>query len=331
MGERLRSHDGPGERAVGDHRRSCEQLFTVRTLTADVASIDDDVDVLMLVHPKDLSPAHAVRDRPVRPARRTRCSSFVDPQSENDPAGQQPGNPTRRWRHRCSSLGPLFEAWGVEFDPRQVLGDRQLGSDSARCGRTERAAAALAILGFDASRPGREGRRDGDARLVNVDDRGPVQEAERRTHQVRAAAAVERRRRSAAGRAVRVAAGPAVAARWLQADGERYAIAARVTASSKSAYPDGKPAAEPAPVPSAAGGAQAESAERREPVLVADTDCWPTRCGCARRTSSGSGFAMAWANNGDFVANAVDNLAGSSDLISIRGRAELLPPLHRGR
>ena len=29
----------------------------------------------------------------------------------------------------------------------------------------------------------------------------------------------------------------------------------------------------------------------------------------------------AFANNGDFVVNAVDNLGGSSDLISIRGRA----------
>ena len=40
----------------------------------------------------------------------------------------------------------------------------------------------------------------------------------------------------------------------------------------------------------------------------------------------GQHFAMAWANNGDFVANAVDNLAGSGDLISIRGRQSFFRP-----
>jgi ABC-type uncharacterized transport system involved in gliding motility auxiliary subunit len=35
---------------------------------------------------------------------------------------------------------------------------------------------------------------------------------------------------------------------------------------------------------------------------------------------------MAWANNGDFLANAVDNLAGSGDLISIRGRQSFFRP-----
>src|SRR5690606_29247024 len=33
-----------------------------------------------------------------------------------------------------------------------------------------------------------------------------------------------------------------------------------------------------------------------------------------------------WANNGDFIANALDNLAGSSDLISIRGRQSFFRP-----
>ena len=35
----------------------------------------------------------------------------------------------------------------------------------------------------------------------------------------------------------------------------------------------------------------------------------------------GQQIQNAFANNGDFIVNAVDNLGGSSDLISIRGRA----------
>ena len=47
-----------------------EQLFTVRTLTADVDHIDKDVDVLMVVHPKQLPAEDPVRHRPIRHARR---------------------------------------------------------------------------------------------------------------------------------------------------------------------------------------------------------------------------------------------------------------------
>src|SRR5690606_18730769 len=63
------------------------ELLDVRTLGNDVASIDDDVDVLMLVHPKNLSPGtlYAIDQFVMRGGK---LIAFLDPQSENDPAGQ---------------------------------------------------------------------------------------------------------------------------------------------------------------------------------------------------------------------------------------------------
>jgi ABC-type uncharacterized transport system involved in gliding motility auxiliary subunit len=43
----------------------------------------------------------------------------------------------------------------------------------------------------------------------------------------------------------------------------------------------------------------------------------------------GQRVAQAWANNGDLVANALDNMAGSTDLISVRGRATFTRPFDR--
>jgi ABC-type uncharacterized transport system involved in gliding motility auxiliary subunit len=40
-------------------------------------------------------------------------------------------------------------------------------------------------------------------------------------------------------------------------------------------------------------------------------------------------MSQAFANNGDFVTNALDNLSGSSALISIRGRATFSRPFER--
>jgi ABC-type uncharacterized transport system involved in gliding motility auxiliary subunit len=43
----------------------------------------------------------------------------------------------------------------------------------------------------------------------------------------------------------------------------------------------------------------------------------------------GQRVAQPWANNGDLVFNAIDNLAGSDDLISVRGRAAFSRPFTR--
>ena len=43
----------------------------------------------------------------------------------------------------------------------------------------------------------------------------------------------------------------------------------------------------------------------------------------------GQRLTQALANNGDLVQNALDNLAGSADLISVRGRASFTRPFER--
>src|SRR5512138_1517263 len=106
---------------------SIEQLreqLQVRTLATDIATIDKDVDVLMVVHPKDLPPKtlYAI-DQYVMGG--GKLIAFVDPQSENDPAGQQGG--PMSMTPRSSSLGPLLDAWGIAYDSGKVLGDRGLG------------------------------------------------------------------------------------------------------------------------------------------------------------------------------------------------------------
>jgi ABC-type uncharacterized transport system involved in gliding motility auxiliary subunit len=43
----------------------------------------------------------------------------------------------------------------------------------------------------------------------------------------------------------------------------------------------------------------------------------------------GQRVAQAWAHNGDLILNAIDNLAGSTDLISVRGRSTFTRPFER--
>jgi ABC-type uncharacterized transport system involved in gliding motility auxiliary subunit len=48
-----------------------------------------------------------------------------------------------------------------------------------------------------------------------------------------------------------------------------------------------------------------------------------------QRQFLGQRIAQAFANNGDFIANILDNLSGSNALISIRGRASFSRPFER--
>lgn len=64
-------------------------------------------------------------------------------------------------------------------------------------------------------------------------------------------------------------------------------------------------------------------------VVVADTDFLSDRLWVQTQNFFGQRLANAFANNGDFVVNTIDNLLGSGDLIGIRGRATFSRPFTR--
>jgi ABC-type uncharacterized transport system involved in gliding motility auxiliary subunit len=303
-----------------------EQLFTVRTLNADVASIDADVDVLLLVHPKALAPAtlFAIDQFVLRGGR---ALIFVDPESEADTSGQQPGNPLAAMgANRSSTLEPLFKAWGVEFNPRELVGDQKhalmLGS---RTGEPQR---HLAFLGLDESNLDKKDVITASLDSVNVATAGRFKRAENspltfeplvQSSELSGLIPVER---------MAMLMDPSTLLEGFQPTGERYLIGVRATGKLRTAYPDGKPAGEASGVPNAAPALK-ESAEPVNLVLVADTDVLTDMMWVQRDNFFGQRFAQAFANNGDLVLNAVDNLTGNSDLISIRGRATFVRPFER--
>jgi len=64
-------------------------------------------------------------------------------------------------------------------------------------------------------------------------------------------------------------------------------------------------------------------------ILVADTDLLSDRLWVEPQNILGQTMMRVFANNGDFVTNLVDNLSGSSALLSIRGRSTSQRPFTR--
>jgi ABC-type uncharacterized transport system involved in gliding motility auxiliary subunit len=64
-------------------------------------------------------------------------------------------------------------------------------------------------------------------------------------------------------------------------------------------------------------------------VVFADTDLLSDYLWVREQNFFGQRMTQAVASNGDMVQNALDNLAGSADLISVRGRATFTRPFER--
>jgi len=292
-----------------------EQL-QVRTLATDIASIDADVNLLMVIHPKDLSAKtlYAIDQFVMRGGK---LIAFVDPQSENDPAGQQGG--PMSMVPRSSSLGPLLDAWGVGYDPGKVLGDRGLGLTVA-LRQGEQPSQHVAIVGLNRDSMNTKDVVTATLDSINVMTAGVLTKKDGATIQFEPL--LQSSADSELLPAMRVAFLPDSQSLLedFKPTGERYAVAARIHGKLKSAYPNG------APEGAEKGEHKTESAGDADLIIVADTDMLADPLWVRTQNVFGQHFAMAWANNGDFLANAVDNLAGSGDLISIRGRQSFFRP-----
>ena len=112
--------------------------------------------------------------------------------------------------------------------------------------------------------------------------------------------------------------------------GKQYALAARLEGPLKSAFPDGAPPRPEAegqePIDAALSAAHLTSTENASLVLVGDVDILSDRLWVQTQNFLGQRLVTAFANNGDFVINALDNLSGSAALIGLRSRATYTRP-----
>lgn len=91
--------------------RKLSERYEIRRLQPDSGTIGDDVDVLMLVHPKNIpEPTLYAIDQFV--LRGGRLLVYVDPNAESDSANVF--LPDGSAATSSSDLGPLFKAWGLE-------------------------------------------------------------------------------------------------------------------------------------------------------------------------------------------------------------------------
>ncbi|HEX6639274.1 MAG TPA: Gldg family protein [Steroidobacteraceae bacterium] len=300
-----------------------EQLYTVRTLEPTLTAIDKDVDVLVIIHPKNL-PAPALYAIDQYALRGGHVLLFVDPRAEADPAGADPGNPMAQMQaDRSSDLRPLLTAWGVDYQADQVVADLENGLEvSMRQG--EPPSQHIAILGLDHSAMAK------DVITAQIDTVNFATAGSLKPRQVEGATLTFEPLIHTGTKAgllpvqrFAMLADPGSLRDGFAPTGE-FVVAARVTGKTRSAYADAPPAGV-----TAAADALKESAQPLNVVVIADTDLLTDYMWVQQANFFGQTVFQPFANNGELVWNAIDNLGGSSDLISIRARAAYSRPFER--
>ncbi|HET6546542.1 MAG TPA: Gldg family protein [Rhodanobacteraceae bacterium] len=288
-----------------------QQLFDMRQLDASkLTSIDKDVGVLVLVQPKHLSDdaAYAIDQFVLRGGH---LLVFVDPDAELDNAGADPGNPqAAMMADKSSDLPKLFKAWGIDYDPDKVVLDRAHALPIST-GTGEAPVRHPAILGFAKTDLAGDDVITANLDSVNVSTAGYFELA-KDTKDEKLAPLIQTSAdaMTVPSMRMRMLRDPTELYTGYQPTGEHYLIAGRLTGKFKTAFPDRSEA-----------GHLAASTTQAQIVLVADTDILSDRLWVQIQNFFGKKIMNAFADNGDFAVNAVDNLTGSSDLISIRGRA----------
>ena len=296
-----------------------KQDYDVKRIEMTADKIDDNVKVLVVIHPKDISDqAQYAIDQFV--LRGGKLIAFLDPQSvlssrqQNPMAGEMTG--------ASSSLDKLLKAWGVQFDTSKVVADlnfkMQLGG---RDGQPTEAPAFLALTA--------EGINTNDVVTSQLDNiwlplcgafTGEPAAGLKETvllNSTKEAELVDSMMASMGGASVLSGFKPS---------GVNYKLAIRLTGKFKTAFPDGSPENKPSSgstnqVAKAADNSLKESKLDTSVVLVGDSDLLADDFSLRKVDGPFGPMVTEMNQNQELAANLVEQMAGDNNLIGVRSRA----------
>lgn len=297
--------------------------FSLEFLEQDFDSIPNSIDVVMIAHPKPLDDqtTYAIDQFMMRGGR---ALVFLDPHSEVSLTAGPNGQPVQGYTE-ASSLDRLMTSWGVDLDPTKVIGDRG-NAQRVQAGRDVRRQQTDYVV-WMALGPDDANSDDvvtADIDRLNLGTVGHLVQRDDATTSFTPVLSSSTDSMLLDLEFVKTGPTPDALLRAFEATEEAYVIAARVAGPLKSAFPDGAPPAEaeesvPGALPDPAKHLAA-SAENANLIIVADSEIFDDRFWVQEQSYLGERIAIPMADNATFILNAVDNLMGSNDLISLRAR-----------
>ena len=333
------------------------QLYELRRIETEAESIDEDVDILMIVHPEGLSEQtlYAIDQHVMRGGK---TIVFLDPTADSMVSRSSRGSMIPAGMR--SDLPGLLEAWGVDYSPDKVLTDNTLAL-RVQMGQGSRPVAHIGMIGANRTALAEDDiitRRLENLNLSSVGALAPREGADTRFEPLIQSSSDAMLMDASLFEDVL---DPSVLFDEFVSANERYTIAARISGVIATAFPEGRPVIASAEAEATNDettadtddtvaddadnevGSRDEASAEIDPLqghlaqtdgatnilIFADTDVLTDRLWVQVAQFLGQRIPQPYANNGDFVINALDNLSGGADLVSIRSRGRYSRPFER--
>ncbi|HEY8252802.1 MAG TPA: Gldg family protein [Burkholderiales bacterium] len=286
--------------------------FEVKEVPLTAKEIDKDLNVLLLIHPRDVPPSteYALDQFVMRGGK---LIAFVDPYAYFDQGPTMPGMPPMP---SSSTLPTLFKAWGLSMEPGKVIADVVFGSGGG-------ARYTPTVLSLNRTAFSRDDIVTGQIETLLYAFGGAFEL--KLPENLKATELVKSSPNSMLVDAMNATKSGDEATRAFKPSGNAMALALRLTGKFKTAFPDGlkedekKPAAQGTP-------ALRESPENSV-IVVADVDMLAD--GAAVDVQDVFGRKVVVPSNGNlaFALGMVEQFAAGDELISLRSRAASFRPL----
>lgn len=286
-----------------------KELFQIEKIDELSTASIDSADLLLLIHPGalDEEALYAVDQHVMSGGK---LIAFVDPLAEMDmpePSGMSVLSGS------SSELNRLTTTWGVTLREGEVLGDSEAalmvgGADGTPVRH-------LGILGFTNQYFSGDDIATADLESINFSTAGILDLDQVDGIEARSLISSSASAGSLNAIQFQLLNDPAELQQGFQETGENYSVAVRLSGQSPSSFPE-------------RSGIESHIAETDElnVVIVADTDVLSDRLWVQVQNFFGQQVASAFADNGSFVSNLVENLSGSSALIEVRSRGQFSRP-----
>ena len=319
------------------------QLYAVQRVDKSAGEIDEEIDILMIVHPQGLSEQmlYAI-DQFVMGGGKTMV--FLDPNADSMVSRTQQGNLIPAGM--SSELPGLLEAWGIEFPGDKVLTDNELAL-RVSMGQGQRPIAHLGMLGAQRNFLTQSDSVTSRLETINMSSPGVIRQAAGANTRFEALIVSSSDSMLMDARLLEDVTDPSILFDEFVSADISHTIAARISGVIKTAFPDGRPidpvevtgeevdesdseitdavVAEEEPAPEHLSSSNSEV----NILVFADTDMLSDRMWVQVGQFMGQRIPRPFSNNGDMVINALDNLSGGADLSSIRGRGTYSRPFTR--
>jgi ABC-type uncharacterized transport system involved in gliding motility auxiliary subunit len=289
--------------------------FTVKDVGMTADKIPEDVKVLLLIHPKDISESaeYAIDQFVLRGGK---LIAFLDPQCLLDPLA----GPGSTQGPSSSNLEKLLKAWGLTFDSTKVVADLNYLT-STRGGRQPVA------LTLNENAANKDDIVSANADHLILPFAGAFTGTP--TGGLKETVLLKSSPNSQLVDPVSAYLNGEKIVRDFARSGLEYPLAVRLTGKFKTAFPDGKPAGPASKADAGAGNPKAdtplkESTAETAVILIGDADFIQDRIAVQETINPyGSSQRIMRPANGNlaFVQGAIDQLAGDDDLIAVRSRA----------